>query len=131
MVATKDRTIPTRGGDAYGYSVKGGVRLFKRTLVALTAAGLAVPAGTAGAVAIAGVASHHADNREGLDGDGKLRCEKGAFPFDFAAAPTFADIGKAVYAVDDNTVSLDNSGGTRLRAGTLEGFEDGLIWIRV
>ena len=131
MAATKDRAIATRAGDAYGYGVKGGARIFARTIVALTAAGFAVPAGTAGAVVIAGVASHHADNREGLDGDGKLRCDKGVFPFAFDAAPAFTDIGKAVYAVDDDTVSLDNSGGTRLRAGTLDGIEDGKAWIRI
>lgn len=131
MAATKDRTVPTRAGDAYGYPVLGGALIFKRTLVALTALGFAVKAGTAGAVAIAGVASHHADNRNGLDGEGKLRCDKGVFPFAFAAAPAFADIGKAVYAVDDDTVSLDNAGGTRLRVGTLDGIEDGQAWIRV
>jgi len=123
---------PTRAGDAYGYPVLGGALIFARTLVALTAAGYAVKAGTAGAVAIAGVSGHHADNRSGLDGDGKLRCEKGVFPFKFAGtAPVFADIGKAVYAVDDDTVSLDNAGGTRLRAGTLDGIEDGQAWVRV
>lgn len=131
MVATKDRIVPTRAGDAYGYPVRAATRIFKRTLVALTAAGYTVPAGTAGAVAIAGVASHHADNLNGLDGDGKLRCDKGVFPFAVNPAPAFADIGKAVYAVDDDTVSLDNAGSTRLRVGTLDGIEDGQAWIRI
>ncbi|MCX5497320.1 hypothetical protein OSH11_21665 [Kaistia dalseonensis] len=132
MVATSDQMTPRRAGDAYGYPVKAATRIFARTLVAVTATGLAVPAGTVGAVAVVGVAGHHADNRLGPDADGKIRVDREVFTFAFAGtAPTFANIGSPVYAVDDNTVSLDSSSGTRLKAGTLDGIEDGTPWVRV
>jgi hypothetical protein len=132
MVAANDQMTPRRDGGAYGYPVKGATRIFSRTLVAVTATGLAVPGGTAGAVAIVGVAAHHADNRFGPDADGKIRVDREVFTFAFSGtAPTFANIGASVYAVDDNTVSLDSSAGVRLKAGTLDGIEDGTPWIRV
>lgn len=132
MAATKDQLLPARLGDSYAYGVKGGVRIFAKTLVAVTATGLAIPAGTAGAVAVVGIARHHADNRDGPDNDGKLPCEHGVYPIPFAGtAPTYANIGAAVYAVDDNSVSLDSSSGARLKAGVLDGIEDGTPWVRV
>ncbi|WP_332117250.1 hypothetical protein [Azorhizobium caulinodans] len=132
MVATEDQLTRERSGDAYGYGVKGGVRIFAKTLVAVTSAGLAIPAGTAGGVAISGVARHHADNREGADNEGTLRCDRGdCWAFTFDTAPGFASIGAPVYAVDDVTVSLDSSSGTRLKAGTLDGIEGGIPWVRV
>lgn len=132
MAAAKDQVTPEREGAAYGYGVKGATRIFAKTLVALTSTGLAVPAGTAGAVAIAGVARHHADNRDGVDNAGSVRCDRGlAYAFAFDAVPTVASIGVAVYAVDDVTVSLNSNAGARLKAGTLDGIEGGIPWVRV
>jgi len=132
MAASKDQALAYRDGAAYGYGVKAVTIIYARTIVALTAGGLAVPAGHADAVVIAGVAKHHADNRDGFDGDGVLPVMKGdAYPFAFDAAPAYADIGKPVYAIDDNTVSLSDSGGTRLLAGTLDGIEGGTAWTRI
>lgn len=132
MAASKDRMVPQREGRLYGYPVKGATRIFARTLVGVTAAGLAVPAGTVGAVAIAGFAAHHADNRDGGDGAGIVNAERGVLPFAFAGtAPTPANIGAAVYAVDDETVSLDSSSGARLAAGKLDGIEGSTFWVRV
>lgn len=132
MAASKDRMVPQRAGERYGYPMKGATRIFARTLVAVTAAGLAIPAGTAGAVAVVGFASHHADNRDGADSAGAVNAERGVLPFTFGGtAPTFADIGATVYAVDDDTVSLDSSSGTRLAAGTLDGIEGSTFWVRV
>lgn len=132
MPAAKDQLTRERDGYGYGYGVKGATRIFAKTLVAVTAAGFAVPAGTAGAVAVVGVARHHADNRDGADGAGSLRCDRSlAYDFAFDAAPTFANIGAAVYAVDDVTVSLSSNSGARLKVGTLDGIEGGIAWTRV
>lgn len=132
MAATKDRMVAQRDGRRYGYPVKGATRIFARTLVGVTAAGLAVPAGTMGAVVIVGFAAHHADNRFGPDADGIVNAERGVLPFAFAGtAPTPANIGATVYAVDDETVSLDSSSGTRLAAGKLDGIESSIFWVRV
>ncbi|MQT14394.1 hypothetical protein [Segnochrobactrum spirostomi] len=131
MAATSDQFTLSRSGAEYGYPVKGATRIFARTLVALTSAGLAVPAGTAGAVKIAGLSLHHADNRDGADAGGIVRTERGTYALSFDVAPTAANLRAAVYAVDDVTVSLDSSSGARLQVGTLDGIEAGTPWTRV
>jgi hypothetical protein len=129
MVAIKDQTIAWRDGEAYSAPVKALVIIYARTLVALTVDGYAVPAGHADAVVIAGISGHHADNTNGFDGDGEVRIEKRrAFELAFDAPPAIADIGKPVYAIDNNTVSLSDAEGSRLKAGTLDGIERGAAW---
>lgn len=131
MAASKDQNMPHRDGASYGYGVKAVTIIYARTIVAVTATGLAVPAGHANGVVVVGVSRHHADNRDGHDGGGILSVMKGdAYPFAFDVAPTFADIGKPVYAIDDNTVSLSNAGG-RLQAGILDGIEGSTAWTRI
>ena len=126
--ATRDLDIPSRDGVRYGYPVKAGTRCFGRAIVAVTAAGLAVPAGTAGAVAIVGLAEVHVDNRDGVDGDLNVTAIRGDYGFEFTAA--FADINKAVYATDDATLTLDATGG-KLKVGTIAGIGDDRTWVSV
>lgn len=130
MGASRDLEILARVGSGarFGYPVKGGVRLFGRSLLAVTLAGLAVPAGTAGGVAIVGLAEERVDNRDGADGDLTVQALRDCFGFPFAA--TFADIGRQVFAVDDQTLSFDGTGG-RLLAGTVAGIGDGFTWIDI
>ncbi|HEV2501613.1 MAG TPA: hypothetical protein VGV39_00970 [Mesorhizobium sp.] len=128
MPASRDLEIRARSGESFGYPVKGGVRLFRKSIVAVTAAGLAVPAGTAGAVAVVGLADGRVDNRDGADGDTKVCAERGCFGLTLAVA--FADIGKPVYATDDATITLDGTGG-KLLVGKIVGIGEGSTWVAV
>jgi hypothetical protein len=127
--ATADLNLPRRLGPEFGYPVKNGSQVFRDTLVALTADSVLVPAGTTGAVAIAGLAEHYADNRDGANTEA-VKCRRGVFPLATDAAITPASLGAAVYAVDDSTVSLDSTGG-RLKVGTVAGFEAGRTWVQI
>ena len=132
MAATSDARRPSRTGDRYGYPAKAGVLIFGASIVAVTAALEAVPAGTAGAVAIVGLCEERIDARpqvaveEGAQIVQALR-EIRLFPVDGATA---ADRGATVYAVDDATLSLDDAGGTRLEAGTIHGIDADGVWVR-
>lgn len=128
MGASRDLETLARSGDRFGYPVKAGARLFRGALVAVTLAGLAVAAGTAGGVAIVGVAEGHVDNRDGADGALHVEALRGCKGFVFEA--TFADIGRQVFAVDDQTLSFDGAGG-RLLVGTVAGIGDGRTWIDI
>lgn len=128
MAASRDLEIPARSGDRFGYPVKTGVRIFRKSIVALLATGMAVPAGTANAVSIVGLAEGNVDNRDGADGDLNVEALRGCFGFIFAADEV--DIGRPVYAVDDQTLSFDGSGG-RLMVGTVAGIGDGRTWIDI
>ncbi len=130
--ATSDLNIPRRmpvSSPSYGYPVKAGVRIFKRAIVGITAAKLAVPAGTAGCVALIGLSAASVDNRTGIDGAEKVTADKGIFPMPFPAA-TPADIGKPVYALDDQTIQFTNAGG-ELRLGVIDAIDAEGVWIRI
>lgn len=126
--ATKDLERPARSGDAYGYPVLGGVRIFGRTIVAVTAALAAVPAGHADAVAIVGLAEEQIDNRDGATGDQLVRALRGVRLFPVTGADV-TDIGAAVYAADDQTLQLTNAGG-ELAAGIIDGVDADGVWVR-
>lgn len=132
VAATADQNLQRRYGDEFGYPVAAGARVFRDTLVAVTTASVLVPAGTTGAVAIVGLAEQQVDNRTGTAATtASLRCRHGIFPMPFSGTVvTPANIGAAVYAVDDTTVSLDSTGG-RLKAGTLAGIEGGRVWVQL
>jgi hypothetical protein len=124
----------------FSYPVQTGARVFRGSIVALCSDGTIVPAGdgaaSPGAVAIAGIAEHVQDNTasptlpSGQSGPGRVRCRRGCFALPFDTAPTAANFKAAVYAVDDQTVTLTASG--HLAVGTLAGFdENGVPWVQV
>jgi len=125
MAATRDLNIVQRlPGNGFGYKVKGGVRIFGRALVALDAGGLAVPVGSSGAVQFAGIAESGIDNRDGMDGAQTVNLVRDVRGFNFAATAT--DLNKAVYASDDETLTLATTG---LRIGVIVGLDAGLVWV--
>lgn len=92
------------------YSVAGGAHVYKGGFVGLASDGYVQPL-TAGA-ALVGLAYEEADNSAGSDGDETVR----VFTFgDFGHAlsgATVADIGRAVFASDDETLTFDSGGNT-------------------
>lgn len=133
MAATRDQRIaqrlPGMAGHSYGYPPKNGVCIFKRAIVAVNASLQAIPAGTTGAVAIVGLASEQVDNSQGKAADRKVIADKGVFNMPLPAA-TPANIGAAVYAVDDATLSLDGAGG-KLKAGTIDAIDAEGVWVKI
>lgn len=130
--ATRDLSIPQRMpvlAHSYGFPVKAGIRIFKSTIVGITADKLAVPAGTAGCVALIGLAELNVDNRDGVDGDQQVTAKKGVFKMPFPAAVP-ANIGAAVYALDDQTLQLTNGGG-ELKLGTIDAIDAEGVWIKI
>lgn len=128
MSLTKDVIRREREGRAYGYPVLGGIKIFWGALVALTAAGKAVPAGHASGIVSVGVARNHADNTDDDSDAPYVEAQRGVFALPFDTPPTPADIGKTVYAVDDGAVTLTTGG---LRVGTLDGIDRSEFFVRV
>lgn len=128
MAATKDIESPERPGNSYGYPALAGIRIFGRSIVAVTAALEAVPAGHASAVRIVGLAEEQVDNRDGATGDRPVRALRGVRKFPVAGA-TASNIGATVYALDDDTLQLTNAGG-ELAAGIIDGIDAEGVWVR-
>ena len=125
---TKDKVRREREGRAYGYPVLGGLQIFFGSLVAITAAGKAVPVGHTDGQHCVGLAKNSADNRDDDADPPFVEAVKGVYALDFDTAPTHADIKKPVYAVDDGTVTLTS--GTLL-VGTLDGIDGTEFFVRI
>jgi len=113
------------------------VLIFKGAMVAADAAGRAVPAGTAGAVRILGKSSATYDNRTGSElggaaGATDVEVECGVHGWansGGADAITAVHVGRACFAVDDQTVALTDGGGTRLFAGVVSEVRGSKVYV--
>jgi len=128
------------------YPVKASTKIYQGTLVSIDSTGYAVPASAAGTQKVVGVCLGpgdaglvgDVDNSTGANAAQLVRVGFGAYPFVANSAITITDMMKPVYAVDDSTIDLSDSGGTRPFAGftisndTLAGTSTGgLIYILV
>ncbi|RNC91101.1 MAG: hypothetical protein ED558_14190 [Oricola sp.] len=128
MAAVNDQKIGRRQpGTGFGFPVLAGQLFYGRTLVAITAAGMAVKPDHADAAVVVGLSEERVDNSTGADGDITVEVEGGVWNIPVAAA-TVADIGATVYAVDDNTLQLTNAGG-ELPAGILKMIDADGHWV--
>lgn len=127
MAASADIRRKWRNGDSYGYPVLAGVRLFGGALMGVTAAGAAVPAGHANAVALVGFVEQSIDNTGGATGDQMAHALKGVTAIPLAGA-AYADIGKTVYASADDTFTL--VAGALLPAGTIDAIDADGVWLK-
>ena len=135
MAATKDQVFYQRAsepGARYEYPVAAGVQIFKNAIVGLNAAFQAVPAGSANAVAVVGLASDPADNRAGNSGDKRVIAKTGTFEMSdaFAAAPGAVAIKGQVFAADDATLSLTNAA-DELLLGTIDAIDEEGVWVSI
>lgn len=103
------------------------------TLSGAGAAAVAVPASANAALKVIGVAMADANNLTGAAGALTVDAKVGTFLMNNDATDPVAlgDIGAAVYASDDNTVSKTNGGNTKPQAGFLWNLDpSGGVWVR-
>lgn len=105
MVALLKNAGRTRVGTGQRFQdpVAAAVHIFNGAMVALNAAGFAVPAVPA-AASMRGVALNEADNTQGAAGDSIVDIERGPFLVANDGTIDRTHIGGDVYVVDDNTV---------------------------
>ncbi|MFC3074685.1 hypothetical protein [Shinella pollutisoli] len=127
MAASADIRRKWRKGDSYGYPVLANVRIFGGTMVGVTAALAAVPAGHADAVALVGFAEESVNNVGGATGDQTVTLRKGITHIPLAGA-TPANIGATVYASADDTFTL--TAGSLLVAGTIDAIDADGVWLK-
>ncbi|HZF97841.1 MAG TPA: hypothetical protein VEY92_06285 [Pseudoxanthomonas sp.] len=133
MTATTEaRNTKRRNAERVTHVVNAGSTIYAGTLVTLlTATGLAVPAGTASAGVVVGVA------QSTVIGDGvqTVEVERG-FAYQFANSTgaeliTKADIGNTCWLMDNQTVSKTDGVGLRKAAGKIIDVDAGGVWVLV
>jgi hypothetical protein len=132
---TNDRLTPSRNAEYADYPVRANTIIYSGALVALitsgAGAGNAVPASDAANRAILGVAQARADNSQGADGAMRVVVAfNRAFKFNLSGSAAPGDIGRCVYAVDDNTVSL-SPGTNGVKVGKLLAIESDGVWVYI
>lgn len=130
---TKGRTTPQRAGDINDGPVAAAQLIYAGAIVMRNAAGFLVKGATATGLIGVGRAEELVDNSAGADGDAVLRVRPGIFAYANSAAGdllTAADIGKACFAVDDQTVAKTDGTGTRSKAGTITRVDADGVWVR-
>lgn len=131
---TKDRNTPRLQGDHRSGALAAAVLVFAGALVMRNAAGFLVQGQTAVGLVGVGRAQERVDNTDGADGDKVLAYQPGVFRFENSAGAdeiTAADIGKPVFAVDDQTVAKTDGTATRSPAGIVEDLDANGVWVRL
>ncbi len=104
------------------FGVKASTIIYGGGLVAINAAGYAVPASADITLRVVGRAEKKVDNSAGANGALTVDVKPGAFLYNIGTsgdALTVADLLNPVYVVDDNTVGRVSSNGSRPVAGVL------------
>lgn len=133
MALSKPRDTIERGRDLLVIPVAAATTIFQGALVALNAAGYAVPGSVATTLKAAGRAEETVDNSAGAAGALSVRVKRGAFKFKNAAADpcvqgdTLADC----YIVDDEAVAKTNGANTRSKAGKILEVEATGVWVEL
>ncbi len=140
---TGSRNTPELTEDKeYSYPVEATTNIYIGALVGLNAAGNAVPMSAATGLKVVGRAERvyngtypgqNAINNPGAAGAITITTRRGIFLFNNAASPnavTAAYVGGPCFAVDDNTVSATDQGGTLSCAGRVVGIDiSGGVWV--
>lgn len=134
MVAlTSERNTEARIGDLRVEPVAAAIKIWGGSLVMRNAAGYLTKAATATGCVGLGRAEKTVDNTAGAAGAATLEYRLGSFLFANSSAGdliTIADVGKACFIVDDQTVAKTDGTATRSRAGIVESVEATGVWVR-
>jgi hypothetical protein len=134
MVAlTASRRTPEREGTRFNFPAAAAAVIWKGGMVAINTAGDAVRASASATLRVVGVAQETVDNTVGAAGALRVPVKSGIFRFDNSTAGeavTEANaLGRPVYVVFDNQVSLTDNAGVRPVAGICVGVDDDGVWV--
>jgi hypothetical protein len=131
--AIQDRNTPIREGKAHTLPVVANDCIFGGTLTAVNAAGYLNPGSDTAGLIFAGVADDRADNTGGGAGDISATVRRrGMYLFNLGTAITVANVGDAVFLVDDVTVDLIGNVSNGIFCGVIAEYHSAnLAWIDV
>lgn len=114
MATTANARIQRADSDKGHAAVAASLKIPQNGLVFRNSAGYAVNIVASGANPLLGLAAKEADNTAGAAGDIKVELwTEGVFTLGFAGATlTIADVGKKVFATDNDTLSLTSTSRT-------------------
>jgi hypothetical protein len=130
---TTSRNTLKRGPDLLVAPLAASAVIHSGALVALNAAGYAVPGSVSATLKAAGRAQYSVNNSSGAAGAAKIEIERGVFRYlnHGADLVTQADLLSDCYIIDDQTVAKTNGSNARSRAGKVLELDDGGVWVEI
>jgi hypothetical protein len=132
--ATRDIDTPRVENAIREFPVAAGARLFAGAIVCINASSLAVRGDVSTTLTAVGRCEEQADNTLGAAGAIRVRAATGVFRYGNSAAGdaiTLADVDKACFIVDDNTVAKTNGSNTRSQAGIVRNVDASGVWVEI
>jgi len=134
VAATQNRNTPSVSGHRRGYPVAAAVLCLAGTIAVIDADGLVKPGATGlGGVAV-GIFEALVDNSAGADGEQTAEVLRGFARLENSAGAdeiTAADIGKACFIVDNQTVAKTSGADTRSIAGIVDAVDEVGVWVLI
>ncbi|MDN7916149.1 hypothetical protein [Burkholderia cepacia] len=130
---TQDRNTPYIDGEIVGVPVKANTVIRAGVIVCASATGLAVEGSAATNLTYLGRADQYVDNSTGADGAKTVQVRRlKAFKWENLGtdAVTQAQLGKACYVADNQTVAATDGAGTRSKAGIVVGIDADGVWVQ-
>lgn len=131
---TQDRNTPETGGVFTVFPVAANAKIFTGSIVAINAAGNALPGENEDGLKGAGRAEEYVDNTGGAAGVQTIRVKFGIFKFENSATKpvTAADLLDNCYIEDDETVRTFDStpDAPNPIAGKVIWIEDDGVWVK-
>ncbi|WP_416268422.1 hypothetical protein SD235_13765 [Burkholderia cepacia] len=130
---TQDRNTPYIDGEIVGVPVKANTVIRAGVIVCASATGLAVEGSATTNLTYLGRADQYVDNSTGADGAKTVQVRRlKAFKWENLGtdAVTQAQLGKACYVADNQTVAATDGAGTRSKAGIVVGIDADGVWVQ-
>lgn len=129
--ATAPFASAERPSGFFNPGVAAATTIYAGTLVALNAAGTAIPAADTASTRVIGRAEETVDNSAGSASDLTVSVKRGVFKFDNSATDpvTIASIGLAAYVEDDTTLAVAAGPTNDIKAGVVIAVESDGVWI--
>lgn len=128
-----DRNTPVLQGDLLKQAAAA-VLIYAGSLVMRNASGYLTKGATATGSVGVGRAEERVDNAAGAAGDKLITVRPGTFRYGNSASTdllTIADIGKACWVVDDQTVARTSASTTRSKAGIVRDVDALGVWVEL
>lgn len=127
--ATQPIETPEKSGSTNRYKIAASTVIYKGIMVALNAAGFAIPAADTASTKVVGIADETVDNSGGAAGDASVLVKKGAFKLKNSEsnAVAQANVHANCVVADNQTVSMDTT--NDIVAGRVESVEADGVWV--
>ncbi|WP_035296186.1 hypothetical protein [Brevibacillus thermoruber] len=133
MPLTKDRnTKQMATADKLAFPVAADTLIYQGALVAINAAGEAVPASATAGLKVVGRAEQHVDNRYSGAGENRIDVGRGIFLYKNSVTNpvTAAQLMEDCYVEDDETVRVSTAG-TNIRVGKVIALDAKGVWVEI